>query len=232
VAVGYNVLASNTTGARNTAVGGDIIGTNPGAMYANTTGSFNTALGNSALVSNTTGSNSTGVGYQAGSTLTTGSNSVFIGYNPQPNAATDTNELVIGTPNTTGKGSNTGFIVAYNGASYGSIYQGNNSASWATTSDERIKKNIVDLTNGLSVITALRPVEFDYKEDDTHEIGFIAQEYKQILPNQIVTHAPSEAEKSWVNDEVMAIEQNLVPYLVKAIQELKAEFDAYKATHP
>jgi hypothetical protein len=30
----------------------------------------------------------------------------------------------------------------------------------------------------------------------------------------------------------MGISQNLVPYLVKAIQELKAEFDAYKSTHP
>jgi hypothetical protein len=30
----------------------------------------------------------------------------------------------------------------------------------------------------------------------------------------------------------MGIQLNLVPYLVKAIQELKAEFDAYKLTHP
>ena len=91
---------------------------------------------------------------------------------------------------------------------------------------------MVDVSSGLSVITALRPVEFDYKENDKHEVGFIAQEFQQILPDQIIYHAPNEAEKEWVDDEVMGIQPNLVPYLVKAIQELKAEFDAYKASHP
>jgi hypothetical protein len=116
----------------------------------------------------------------------------------------------------------------------GGMYQGNNSASWSTTSDKRIKKNIVDVASGLDKILALRPVEFDYKENDKHEVGFIAQEYQQVLPDQVITHAANEAEKQWVDKDgrVMGINQNLVPYLVKAIQELKAEFDAYKSTHP
>jgi hypothetical protein len=240
VAVGVEALYNNTSGINNVALGS-------ATLYANTTGGSNTALGMLALRFNTTGSNHTAVGYQAlynntgaaqgstalgytaGSNLTSGTNGVFIGSNAQPNAATDTNELVIGTPNTTGKGSNTGFIVAYNGSSYGGIYQGNNSASWSTTSDQRIKKNVVDVANGLSVITALRPVEFDYKENDKHEIGFIAQEFQQVLPDQIIYHAPNEAEKEWVDDEVMGIQPNLVPYLVKAIQELKSELDSVKA---
>ena len=33
-------------------------------------------------------------------------------------------------------------------------------------------------------------------------------------------------------EEVFGIQQNLVPYLVKALQELNAKFDAYVATHP
>jgi|LakMenEpi03Aug12_release.lakeMendotaPanAssembly.Ray.scaffolds.fasta_scaffold17558_6 hypothetical protein len=226
VSVGNNSLKSITSASGCVAIGNDALG-------LNTSGSYHVAVGYQALYNNTgAGQGSVGLGYYAGGTLTSGTNGVFLGYNAQPNAATDTNELVIGTPNTTGKGSNTGFIVAYNGSTYGGIYQGNNSASWSTTSDQRIKKNVVDVANGLSVITALRPVEFDYKENDKHEVGFIAQEFQQILPDQIIYHAPNEAEKEWVDDEVMGIQPNLVPYLVKAIQELKAEFDAYKASHP
>jgi len=224
--IGYQSLSANSTGSYNVGLGAQ-------ALYSNTTASNHTAVGYQALYNNTgAGQGSTALGYTAGSNLTSGTNGVFIGSNAQPNAATDTNELVVGTPNTTGKGSNTGFIVAYNGSTYGGIYQGNNSATWSITSDQRIKKNIVNITSGLSIISALRPVEFDYKEDNSHDIGFIAQEFQQILPDQIIYHAPNEAEKEWVNDEVMGIQPNLVPYLVKAIQELKAEFDAYKATHP
>ena len=239
VAIGRQALISNTTSAGNTAVGYQ-------ALYSNTTaGAGNTAVGYLAGLSVATGVSNAFFGYLAGRAVTgsgntclgygagyanvayAGSNSILIGSNTDANGANDTNEMVIGY-NLTGKGSNTGFISMGNV----SIYQGNNSSSWATTSDQRIKKNIVDIASGLSIITALRPVEFDYKEDDTHDIGFIAQEYQKVLPDQIVKHAPNDAEKAWVDGEVLGVQANLVPYLVKAIQELKAEFDAYKATHP
>ncbi len=64
--------------------------------------------------------------------------------------------------------------------------------------------------------------EFDYIENDKHDIGFIAQEYQTVLPAQVAEGA----------DGMLSLNQNLVPYLVKAIQELKAEFEAYKSTHP
>jgi hypothetical protein len=156
-----------------------------------------------------------------------------LGYKTQVNASGDNYEVVIGVAASggalTGKGSSTAYI----SANLGGTYNGANVTTWAVTSDARIKKNVVDLTDALTKINALRAVKFDYKENDKHEIGFIAQEYGQILPDQIITHDANEAEKEWVGeDKVMAIQQNLVPYLVKAIQELKAEFDAYKASHP
>ena len=46
------------------------------------------------------------------------------------------------------KGSNTGFITPNSGG----VYQGNNSTTWSQTSDERIKKNIVDNNVGLEKI--------------------------------------------------------------------------------
>ena len=79
----------------------------------------------------------------------------------------------------------------------------------------------------------MRPVSFDYIETKKHDIGFIAQEYQTVLPDQVKLHAANPFEKELVGeDEIYGITTNLVPYLVKAIQELKAEFDAYKASHP
>jgi hypothetical protein len=101
----------------------------------------------------------------------------------------------------------------------GGWFQQNNSANWSVVSDERKKENVQSLTNGLDVVNSVRPVEFDYIEDGKHDIGFIAQEYMKILPAQV-----KEQE-----DGYLAINQNLVPYLVKAIQELSAKNEALEA---
>jgi len=220
-AVGMQALQSNTTGSANVGIG-------TLAGFANLTGNYNTSIGQGAL-QNTTASQNTGVGYQAGAGLTTGDNNTYLGSQATQSGVAVTGEIVLCTGSTTGKGSNTGYINASGG-----VYQGNNLTVWSITSDQRIKKNIVDLTGALDKILALRPVEFDYKETGKHDISFIAQEYQQVLPDQVITHAANEAEKQWVDKDgkVMGINQNLVPYLVKAIQELKTEFDAYKASHP
>ena len=242
-AIGGGALSANTTGTVNIAIGSNALLSNLGAndnvaiggscMQANTSGASNVAIGRYTLFSNTTGSNSvaiganalffyTGanghvaVGSNAGSNLTGGQSGVYLGNGTQAGSTTASNEIAIGI-NVTGKGTNTAFISA-NG---GPTYNGANSTSWATTSDLRIKKNITPLTGSLDKIVALNPVAFDYKEDDKHEIGFIAQEYETVLPDQIITHEPNAAQKEWVGDDkVKAIQQNLVPYLVKAIQEL------------
>lgn len=253
VAVGVGSLATTTSCAYNTAVGTNVMpvfnrtadtsGFNAGfgwnTLAALTTGNNNTCIGSQAGVNLTSGSNNTSLGYAAGVgaggiSLSTGSSNTYIGYGAQPSSNTVSYEMSVvafSALNTAaGKGTNTGFIAVHNGTSFGSVYQGNNGASWATTSDQRIKKNVVNLGNSLDKINALRVVEFDYKENDKHEIGFIAQEFEQHFPEQIVRHAPNEAEKEWVGeDQVMGIQQNLVPFLVKAMQELSAALDAANA---
>ena len=211
----------------NTAVGASAVAQLNGGIQ-------NTGIGRLALGNVTTGTANTSLGHAAGYFITTGAGNTFIGWGTYPsgNSTGNSNELVVAASGTVGngKGSNTGFIYCYNGSAYGSIYQGNNSASWATTSDQRIKKNIVDLSGGLNKINALRVVEFDYKQDDKHEVGFIAQEFEQVFPDQIVRHEPNEAQKEWVGDDkVMGVQQNLVPFLVKAIQELSAANEALTA---
>jgi hypothetical protein len=92
----------------------------------------------------------------------------------------------------------------------------------------RIKENIVDLSKGLEVINALRPVEFDYITTGKHDVSFIAQEYEQVLPEQASeTDAITEDIKELTNGEPLKqLNINLVPYLVKAIQELNAKIEA------
>jgi hypothetical protein len=222
-----------TTGTRNSAFGYY-------SFYTNTTGSYNTAIGDSALYSNTTGSNNTAVGYTAGYN-TTGGGNTFIGVGAGISVTSGTNNIVVGSFSGNSGGLNittaNNYIVLANGAANGDWkaynggsgwYQANNSASWSTTSDARIKENVKNIENGLSVITALRPVEFDYIISKQHTEGFIAQEYEQVLPNQITQEdATSDELKALTNNEpVKGIQQNLVPYLVKAIQELKTIVDA------
>ena len=219
-AFGYQSLYSVTSGAVNNAIGR--------ASLSNcTTGFGNQSFGYLSGQGITTGYYNICIGHNNGSNLTTGYGNILIGEGVESSSGSVTKEIVIAFE-LIGKGSNTAFIGGTSGA-----YNGANSATWSITSDARIKKNVVNLSNGLSVITALRPVEFDYKENDKHEIGFIAQEYETVLPDQIVKHAANNAEKEMVNgDEVFGIQQNLVPYLVKALQELSAKFDAYVASHP
>jgi hypothetical protein len=78
-------------------------------------------------------------------------------------------------------------------------------------SDVRLKENITDLPSSTELIQQLRPVEFDMKKDGEHKAGFIAQELEQVFPNMVV-----ESESG-----IKKIKRDqLVPYLVKCIQEL------------
>jgi hypothetical protein len=245
-AIGRQALYANTTGTNNTALGYAMVsnttgsnntGIGLGALQSNTTASQNTALGKDAGYTITTGGNNICIGYQAGYGavgLTTGSGNTLIGYGASTDAAADTNELVIlaGT-NTTpkGKGSNTGFIFVNNGSSFGGIYQGNNSASWTTTSDRRLKKNIVDNTTGLELINQIRVRNFEYRlpEEVTEldgsnaidrtgvQLGVIAQEIAEVSSEFVKTESTG----------VMSVDSdNLTWYLINAVKELKAIVDA------
>lgn len=115
---------------------------------------------------------------------------------------------------------NSGFI-ATNGA---------NAAAFFSGSDQRLKKNIVNLPSALPQIMALRPVQFNWKEDGTIGRGFIAQEIYKVLP-QFVSKTDSG-----IGDSIPAgvrpwaiTESGMVPYLVKAIQEQQAEIAALQA---
>ena len=69
----------------------------------------------------------------------------------------------------------------------GDIGASGNIVAYAT-SDEKLKENIVEINDGLSLINQLRPVKFDWKPDSPFgklketEYGLIAQEVEKVLP--------------------------------------------------
>ena len=124
----------------------------------------------------------------------------------------------------------------------GNVYNYNNTTTWQQTSDVRVKENINTISNALDTLTALNPVTFDYKQEfadknswnedkKLNNIGFIAQEFETVFPKYV--HSIQDKVGDQTIEDFKSIDTgHLIPYLVKAIQELKAEFDAYKATHP
>lgn len=158
--------------------------------------------------------------------LTTGSGMKYIP--AQSGAGNGAFALVTG-----GQTSATSSIFLYStGASAFRFYVGDDGAchatSFPTISDASLKENVRNLDVGLDEVLMLEPRRFDWKDGSKQDvIGFIAQEVQSILPDVIT--------ESMYNDEETKLAINpteLIPVLVKAIQELKAEFDAYKATHP
>ena len=99
-----------------------------------------------------------------------------------------------------------------------------NAVSYSTTSDQRLKSNIVDASPVLDKLMAVKVRQFDWTEGDLHQdYGFIAQELEPTLSG-LVTKGKTD-EDMWQMDYA-----RLTPHLVKAIQELKAINDTQAET--
>jgi hypothetical protein len=92
------------------------------------------------------------------------------------------------------------------------------------TSSARYKDNIRDSIYGLSHVMQMRSAQFEYKDDGRSDVGLIAEEVQPIIPELVGVNKEGQADSVSYD--------RMVSVLVKAIQELKAEFDAYKASHP
>jgi hypothetical protein len=116
----------------------------------------------------------------------------------------------------------------------GTVYNYANSTAWNTTSDSRVKTNIREISGGLDKILRLHPVHFEYiHKPGKTKTSFIAQEFEQVLPGHIVeSSCPNEIAEvlpELKGELIKGLDCDLHPYLVKAIQELKAENDQLKA---
>lgn len=116
------------------------------------------------------------------------------------------------------------------------FYVGSNGTINATNttisaiSDQRFKENIRDLDDGLNLIIALKPRKFDWKEGKGKDIkddrGFIAQEFEQVFPDLIDEWKDPAPEGE---EPYKSVRQDLIPVLVKAIQELNAKVETLEA---
>jgi hypothetical protein len=94
------------------------------------------------------------------------------------------------------------------------------SVSLVSSSDERLKENIVDAPAGN--IDAIRVRSFDWKVDGSHQTyGMVAQELVDVAPEAVSQGA--------TEDDMWGVDYSkLVPMMIKEIQDLKAEVAALK----
>jgi hypothetical protein len=88
--------------------------------------------------------------------------------------------------------------------------------------DSRVKKNVSPVDYGLNTVMSLNPVEFEYTWSRDKRIGFIAQEVQQLVPE--VVKIDHDTSQEYLKIEMM----ELIPVLVKAIQEQQEQIKALK----
>ena len=227
IGFGYRSFFSATSAASNVGVGYQ-------TLSDMNSGSENVAVGYRALPHVSTGDSNIGIGIQTGdgdrgTALTTGASNILMGRQVDVAAADNSYCGVFGV-HAVGKGSSTGYFSFNDGA----IYQGNNNANWTTTSDIRIKKNIVDSNIGLEELKKIQVRNFEYRTKDeitevpSHaainkqgvQVGVIAQEIQAVLPDTVKEESTGVLS---VNPD------NLTWHLVKAVQELSAKNDELEA---
>jgi len=170
----------------------------------------------------------------------TGNGYFVLGDIASQNIVMDNNEIICrnngGTSNLTLQ--NDGGTVSIGLASASHILQINGigrstSSSWATSSDGRVKKNIVSLPNtSLSKIMKLRPVTYEwidsYKNANIglkkYNTGFISQELEQVFPEMVETVNEKFGNETIEDFKILNL-SDLPVHLVKAIQEQQVEID-------
>jgi len=105
------------------------------------------------------------------------------------------------------------------------------STAFNTTSDYRLKENVMPMTGALATVAQLKPVTYKWITNGADGQGFIAHELAEVVPDCVT------GEKDAVYDDGKPKYQGidtsyLVATLTAAIQELNDKFEEYKASHP
>ena len=229
VAIGLESLSSNIYGQGNIGLGTFSLYANTGdnnfafgtfSLYSNTTGTDNIAIGNQTLNVNTTGSRNIQIG--GNNSNTTGSNNVFIG-GTGVGEISNNNTAIGYYSGINGQYSNT-TVIGYGAGAYqsNSVFLGNSNVThvisngaFSSSSDRRIKKEVEVIAYGLNTINKLNPVKFKFIQNNQIQIGFIAQELKDLIP-ELVGGKEGDINKG----EILSVAYpNMVAVLTKALQE-------------
>ena len=251
IAIGTRALNSNTTSTDNVVIGYY-------AGYTGTTSGQNTIIGKEAGYYNT-GYYNTYLGVLSGSQMTTGNYNTIIGrYSGNQDGLdirTSNGNIVLsdgyGNPrmswNSYGEGSqpcsstawgtlykgssstNYAILFSPSGGNAGQIYFTSSSTTYSTSSDYRLKENVVDMTDATTRLKQLQPKRFNFIVDaDTTVDGFLAHEVQDIVPEAI--HGTKDEVDDEGNPKYQGIDQSkLVPLLVATIKELEARITALES---
>jgi hypothetical protein len=247
-AVGYQAGYSNTTGVYNVYFG-------QAAGYSATTGTSYSCFIGAQAGQNTTGTQNHFFGQGAGQYVTSGAKNVILGGYGGNSGGLDirtaSNYIVLsdgdGNPRQViGSGggvsigrvdnpnSLTGAYLYVQGVydnttgSAANVFVNSNGALVRSTSSLKYKTDVQDAIHGLEDLLKLRPVTYKGKSEqdgDTVFGGLIAEEVDVAGLTEFVQYADDGSPDALAYG-------NMVSLCIKAIQELKAEFDEYKATHP
>ena len=107
----------------------------------------------------------------------------------------------------------------------GLVYSNNGTLTSTNPSDERLKDNIVSLNYGLNEILKLRPVSYNWKNDNINQgkqFGFIAQEVQEVMPELVKEFKTEYGERLGLDKE------GIYAALVNAIQEQQKQIEELK----
>lgn len=219
--------------ASNTAVGNT-------ALNSNTTGNNNTSIGASACANTKSGQLNTAIGSQAMLNNDGGSSCVAVGVNALLNQVLLANNTAIGVgalSDNTLYNNVGGFGQGCQANGSDQIVLGNTSINAlrcnvqtiTSLSDERDKTDIVEITEGLDFVSKLKPVTFTWNQRDGNRTGlksagFIAQDLLELQNDSLIGE-----NLDLVSDtdplKLEARYGNLLPVMIKAIQELTARIN-------
>jgi hypothetical protein len=231
----------NTTGGANTYIGTNAgVGANgssntmlgKGAGYRTNSGSNNTFVGRDAGGGNTTGSGNTFVGYLSSmpSTLTNLSNASAIGFRA---SVSTSNALVLGSINgVNGASADTKVGIRTTAPAYNLHVNGTaakpGGGSWTVASDKKLKKDVIDFKDGLSVLEKIKPVSFRYNgkaglPTDEQYIGVLAQDMQKIAPYTVgqFTYQDSTGK----TEQYLDYDPNAITYvIINAVKEVDEKY--------
>ena len=114
-----------------------------------------------------------------------------------------------------------------NGSTGAGLFNGNVTAY---ASDERLKENIKPIPNALEKVCKLNGVTFDWK-DDCEEKGFTPSMKHEtgVIAQNVATQIPDAISPAPFNSEYLTVDkEKIIPVLIEAIKELKAEIETLK----
>ena len=114
------------------------------------------------------------------------------------------------------------------GSVVGNINVTSTTTNYVTSSDYRLKENVVNLDGAITRVKQLAPKRFNFIADaDTTVDGFLAHEAATVVP-EAVTGTHNEVDDDG-NAVMQGIDQSkLVPLLTAALQEAIAEIETLK----